>query len=89
MFENRGLRRMFGPEREEVAGGWRKLHNEKLHDLYDTPNVIRVIKSRRMRLTGHRTLMGEMIRSCNIWLEILKERDHSEDLGVDGRTILE
>jgi hypothetical protein len=49
MFENRVLRRIFGPETEEVAGGWRRLHNEELHNLYATPNVIRVMGSRRMR----------------------------------------
>jgi hypothetical protein len=47
--ENRVLRRIFGPKREEVAGGWRRLHNEELYNLYTSPNIIRVIKSRRMR----------------------------------------
>jgi hypothetical protein len=51
--ENRVLRRIFGPARKEVAGGWRRLHNEELHNLYDSPNIIRVIKSRKMRWTGH------------------------------------
>jgi hypothetical protein len=49
MFENRMLRRIFGPKREEVMGGWRRLHNEELHNLYASPNIIGVIKSRRMR----------------------------------------
>jgi hypothetical protein len=49
VFENRALRRMFGPNGEEVTGGWRKLHNEELHNLYSSPNIIRVFKSRRMR----------------------------------------
>jgi hypothetical protein len=49
MFENRVLRRIFGPKREEVAGGWRKLHSEELHNLYASPNVIRVTKSVRTR----------------------------------------
>jgi hypothetical protein len=49
VFEKRVLRRIFGPKREEVAGGWRKLSNEKLHNLYGSQNIIRVIKSRRMR----------------------------------------
>jgi hypothetical protein len=49
VFENTVLRRTFGPKREEVAGGWRRLHNEELHNLYASPNIIRVIKSRRMR----------------------------------------
>jgi hypothetical protein len=49
VFENRVLRRIFGPQRDEVMGGWRKLHNEELHDLYSSPSIIRIIKSRRMR----------------------------------------
>ena len=49
MFENRVLRRMFGAKRDGVTGGWRKLHNEELIDLYSSPNIVRVIKSRRMR----------------------------------------
>ena len=49
MFENRVLRRIFGPKRDKVAGEWRKLHNEEFNDLYFSPNVIQVIKSRRMR----------------------------------------
>jgi hypothetical protein len=53
MFENRVLRRIFGPKREEATGEWRRLHNEELHDLYSPPNIIRVIKSRRMRWAGH------------------------------------
>jgi hypothetical protein len=53
VFENRVLRRIFGPKRDEVTGGWRKLHNEELHNLYSSPSIIRTIKSRRMRLTGH------------------------------------
>jgi hypothetical protein len=49
VFENRVLRRIFGPKREEVAGGWRRLHNEELHNLYTSPNISRVIMSTRMR----------------------------------------
>jgi len=52
------LRRVFGPRRDEVAGDWRRLHNEDLNDLYCSPNIVRVIKSRRMRLAGHVALMG-------------------------------
>jgi hypothetical protein len=59
VFENRVLRRMFGPKRDEVTGGWRKLHNEELHNLYSSPSIIRMIKSRRMRLAGHVARMGE------------------------------
>jgi hypothetical protein len=49
VFENRVLRRVFGPKRDEVTGGWRKLYNDELHNLYSSPNIIRKIKSRRMR----------------------------------------
>jgi hypothetical protein len=59
VFENRVLRRIFGPKRDEVTGEWRKLHNEELHILYPSPNIIRQIKSRRMRLAGHVTSIVE------------------------------
>jgi hypothetical protein len=54
------LRRIFGPKREEVAGGWRRLHNEELHNLYTSPNINKAIKSVRMRWAEHATRMGEM-----------------------------
>jgi hypothetical protein len=60
MFENRVLRRIFGPKSEGVAGDWKRLHNEELHNLYASPNNIRVIKSRRMRGAGHVTCMRWM-----------------------------
>jgi hypothetical protein len=59
VFENRVLRRIFGPKREEVAGVWRRLHNEELHNFYTTPNVIKMIKSRKMRWTGNVARMGD------------------------------
>jgi hypothetical protein len=59
VFQNRVLRRMFGPKRDEVTGEWRKLHNEELHNLYSSPDVIRQVKSRRMRWAGHVARMGE------------------------------
>jgi hypothetical protein len=55
------LRGIFGPKREDVTGGWRRLYNEKLHNLFSSQNIIRVIKSRRMRWAGHVTLMGDTI----------------------------
>jgi hypothetical protein len=58
VFENRVLRRIFGPKRE-VHGSWRKLHNDELHSLYSSPNIVRVIKSRWMRWAGHVARMGE------------------------------
>jgi hypothetical protein len=58
-FENRVLRRIFGPKRDEVTAEWIKLHNEELNDLYSSPTIVRVIKSRRMRLAGHIARVGE------------------------------
>jgi hypothetical protein len=59
VFENRVLRRIFGPRRDKVMGEWRRLHNEELNDQYSSPNIIQVIKSRRMRWAGHVARMGE------------------------------
>jgi len=59
VFENRVLRRIFGPKRDEVTGEWRKLHNEELNDLYCSPNIVRLIKWRRMRWAGHVARMGK------------------------------
>ena len=58
-FENRVLRRIFGPNRDVVTGEWRKLHNEELNNLYSSPNIVRVITSTRMRSVGHVTRMGK------------------------------
>jgi hypothetical protein len=58
VFENRVLRRVFGPRREEVTGKWRKLHNEEFNDLYSLPNIVRVVKSRRIRWAGHVARIG-------------------------------
>jgi hypothetical protein len=66
VFENRVLRRIFGPKRDEVTGGWRKLHKEELHGLYSSPSIVRVIKARRMRWAGHVARMGEMTGAYNI-----------------------
>jgi len=63
LFENMVLRRIFGPKRDEVTGEWRRLHNEELNDLYYSPNIVQVIKSRRMRWAGHVARMGEE-RGC-------------------------
>jgi hypothetical protein len=60
IFENRVLRRIFGPEREE-DGLWRKLHNDELHSLYSSPNIVRVIKSRRMSWVGHVACTGRVV----------------------------
>jgi len=66
VFEKRVLRRIFGPKRDEVTGKWRKLHNEELNNLYSSPNIVRVIKSRRMRWAGHVARMGERRGVCRI-----------------------
>jgi hypothetical protein len=84
VFENRVLRRIFGPKREE-DGSWRKLHNDKLHSLYSSLNIVRVIESRRMRWTGHMARMWEIAVFTGFWLGGPKARDHWEDQGVGGR----
>jgi hypothetical protein len=66
VFENRVLRRTFVPKRDEVTGTWRKLHNEELHNLYSSPNIIRMMKSRRMRWAGHVARMGAKRNACRI-----------------------
>jgi hypothetical protein len=74
VFEKRVLRRMFGPKREEVTGDWRKLHNEKLYNLYSSPSIIRIIKCKRMKWAGHeRERRGKRI---GYWWESYKERSH-------------
>jgi hypothetical protein len=59
MFEKRVLRRIFGPKKEEVTGGWRELHNEELHNLYSSPNIIRMIKAKKMKWAGYVARMGK------------------------------
>jgi hypothetical protein len=79
VFENRVLRRIFRPKREEDRS-WRESHNDELHGLYSSPNTVRVIKSRKMRWAGHVAPMGEG-RGLNV-------RDHWEGLGIGGRITL-
>jgi hypothetical protein len=67
VFENRVLRRIFGPKRDEVTGEWRKLHNNELHDLYSSPSISRIIKSRRMRWVDHIARMGERGTHEDYW----------------------
>jgi hypothetical protein len=75
VFEDRVLRRIFGPKRNEVTGEWRKLHNEELHGLYSSPSIIRIIKARRMRWAGHVARMGR--RGTRIgWWESRREGGH-------------
>ena len=88
VFENRVLRRIFGPKRDAVTEEWRQLHNEKLDDLYCSPNIIRVIKSIRMRWAELVAHMGRGEKQTGIWWENPRERDYLEDLDVDRRTLL-
>jgi len=88
VFENMVLRRIFGPRRDEVTGEWRGLHNEELNDLYSSPNIVWVIKPRRMRWAGNVARMGEERECIETWCGNRKEGDHWGDLGVDGWIIL-
>jgi hypothetical protein len=76
VFENRVLNWIFGPRRDEVAGDWRKLHNEELHDLYSLPSIIRIMKSRRMRWEGYVARTWEKRKACRFLWESQRERDH-------------
>jgi hypothetical protein len=70
------LWRIFGPKRDEVTGEWAKLHNEELRDLYSSPSIIRIIKSRRMRSAGHVARMGRRGTRIDYGWESKRERDH-------------
>ena len=88
LYENRVLRRIPRPKRDEVTGEWRKLHNEELNDLYSSANMTEVIRSRRIRWAGHVPHMGERKGACSILMGKPEERVDLEDPGVDGRIIL-
>jgi hypothetical protein len=79
--------KIFGPKRGEDRS-WRKLHNDELHSLYSSPNIVRVIKSRRMMWAGHVARMGEGRDVYRVSVGGPKVRDHCEDLGVGGRITL-
>jgi hypothetical protein len=74
VFENRVLRRIFGPNRDEVTGEWRKLHNEELHDLYSSPSIVRIIKARRMTWAGHVARIREKRNAYRLFVEKPKGR---------------
>jgi len=88
VLENRVLREIFGVKTEEITGEWGKLHNEEHNYLYSSPNIVRVIKSRRMRWAGFIARMGESRGCTGVWWENLRERDHLGDPGLHGRIIL-
>ena len=88
MFENKLLRRIFGPRRDEVTGDWRRLHNEELNDLYSSPNIVRVIKWRIMRWAGHVARMDGEKGCIGSWWGNRREGDHWGDLSLDGWIIL-
>jgi hypothetical protein len=85
VFENRVLSRIFRPKRCEVTGEWSKLHNEELHILYSSPDIIRQIKSRRTRWEGHVIRMGEERKLYRVLVRKTEGKNHLEDQGVDGR----
>ena len=88
VFENRVLREVFRPKRDEVTGEWRKLHNEELNDLYSISNIVPVVKSRRMRGAGHVARMGEDRGVHRVLVGKPEGKSHGGDQDVDGRIIL-
>jgi hypothetical protein len=88
VFENRVLSRIFGHKRDEETGEWRKLHNETRNDIYPSPNIVRVIKSRRMRWAGHVASMEERKGVYRVLVRKPEGIDHLGDPDIDGRIIL-
>jgi hypothetical protein len=88
VFENRVLRGIFGLKRDEVTGGWRKLHDEELHNLYSSPSIIKMIRSGMIRWAGHIAHMGRRRMHIGYWWESQKEKDHQEDEDLGGWIIL-
>jgi hypothetical protein len=82
VFENRILRRIFGPKRDEVTGEWRKLHNEELRDLYSSASIIRLIKSRRMRWAGH---VARMVEKWDAYILLVGKLEGKSPLGRPRR----
>jgi hypothetical protein len=88
VFENRVLRRIFVPKGVEATGDWRRLHNEELNDLFSSPNIIRVFKSKRMSWAGHVSRMGKTEVHTGFWWGDPMEGDHLGDPGADVNIIL-
>jgi hypothetical protein len=88
VFENRALRIVIGSKKDEVTGEWRKLHNEELHDLYSSPNIVWVIKSRRTRWAGHVAQVGEGKGVYRVLVGKLEGKIPLGDPGVDGSIVL-
>ena len=82
VFENRVLRKILGPRRDEVTGEWRRLRNEELNDLYSSPNIVRVIKSRRMRWTGH---VARMVEERGVYRVLVGKAEGRRPLGRPRR----
>jgi hypothetical protein len=82
VFENRVVRKEFGPQRDEVTGGWRKLHKEELQNLYSSPSIIRIVKSRRMRWMGHLARRGE---KRNVYRLLVGKSEGKRPLGRPRR----
>jgi len=82
------LRQILGPPREEVAGEWRQLHNEKLKDLYSSPNIVWMIKSRKMNMAKHVACLREKQGAYRVLVGKPEEGDHLEDLGIEGKIML-
>jgi hypothetical protein len=82
VFENRVLRRIFGPKRDEVTGGWRKLHDEELHNLYSSPSIIRMIESRTMRWTGR---VAHIVEKGNAYTKLVRKPERKRPLGKPRR----
>jgi hypothetical protein len=88
VFENRVLRRIFGPKRDEVTGEWRRLDNKELYAVYSSPDIIRMIKLRRLRWAGHVAHVRERRGAYIILVGDMREGDHLEDPGLEGRIML-
>jgi hypothetical protein len=87
IFENRVLRKIFVPKKEEGTGGWRRQRNEELHSSRVSPNIIRVTKSRRMGWARHVARMGAKRNACSILVGIREGKNHLEDLEIDRKNI--